>query len=60
MIKDILREAAERMQSALDTLEDDLSGIRTGRASPALVERSPSGLLRLQHPLDPACFDQCA
>lgn len=39
MIKDILREAAERMQSALDTLEDDLSGIRTGRASPALIER---------------------
>ena len=37
MIKDILREAAERMQSALDTLEDDLSGIRTGRASPALI-----------------------
>ena len=41
MIKDILREAVERMQSALDTLEDDLSGIRTGRASPALVERMP-------------------
>jgi len=41
MIKDILRDAAERMQSALDTLEDDLSGIRTGRASPALVERLP-------------------
>lgn len=41
MIKDILREAVERMQSALDTLEDDLSGIRTGRASPGLVERMP-------------------
>lgn len=41
MIKDILREAAERMQSALDTLEEDLAGIRTGRASPALVERLP-------------------
>ncbi len=41
MIKDTLREAAERMQTALDMLEDDLSGIRTGRASPALVERLP-------------------
>ncbi len=41
MIKDILREAVERMQSALDSLEEDLSGIRTGRASPALVERMP-------------------
>ena len=41
MIKDILREAAERMQSALDTLDEDLAGIRTGRASPALIERLP-------------------
>ncbi len=41
MIKDILREAAERMQSALDSLEDDLGAIRTGRASPGLVERLP-------------------
>ncbi len=41
MIKDILREAVERMQSALDNLEEDLTGIRTGRASPALVERLP-------------------
>jgi ribosome recycling factor len=39
MIKDILREAAERMQAALDSLEEDLAAIRTGRASPALVER---------------------
>jgi ribosome recycling factor len=39
MIKDILREAAERMQAALNALEEDLSGIRTGRASPGLVER---------------------
>lgn len=41
MIKDILREAAEKMQSALDTLENDLGAIRTGRASPGLVERLP-------------------
>ncbi|MCB2213847.1 ribosome recycling factor [bacterium] len=41
MIKDILREAVEKMQSALDTLENDLGAIRTGRASPGLVERLP-------------------
>jgi ribosome recycling factor len=41
MIKDTLREAAERMQSALDSLDEDLSAIRTGRASPALIERLP-------------------
>ena len=41
MIKDTLREAAERMQTALGSLEEDLASIRTGRASPALVERMP-------------------
>lgn len=41
MIKDTLREAAERMQTALELLEEDLAGIRTGRASPSLVERLP-------------------
>lgn len=39
MIKDALREATARMRSALQSLQDDLSGIRTGRATPALVER---------------------
>lgn len=41
MIKDALREAVERMQTALDLLEEDLSTIRTGRASPGLVEKMP-------------------
>jgi ribosome recycling factor len=41
MIKDILREAVERMQTALELLEEDLASIRTGRASPGLVERMP-------------------
>ncbi len=39
MIKDILSDADSRMQGAIDALELDLSGIRTGRAAPALVER---------------------
>lgn len=39
MIKDALKEATNRMRSSLQSLEDDLAGIRTGRATPALVER---------------------
>jgi ribosome recycling factor len=39
MIKDTLRDAEVRMKSAINALEDDLASIRTGRASPALVER---------------------
>lgn len=39
MIKDALKDATIRMKSSLQSLEDDLAGIRTGRATPALVER---------------------
>ena len=51
MIKDILREAVERMQTALDSLEEDLGAIRTGRASPALVERMPVDYFGTNTPL---------
>ncbi len=39
MVQDALNEANARMVSAVKSLEDDLSTIRTGRASPALVEK---------------------
>jgi ribosome recycling factor len=39
MLKDIYNEAEARMKGAIQALEEDLAGIRTGRASPALVER---------------------
>lgn len=39
MIKDAMKEAETRMKGAIQALEEDLAGIRTGRASPALVER---------------------
>jgi ribosome recycling factor len=39
MLKDAYREAEARMKGAIQALEEDLGGIRTGRASPALVER---------------------
>lgn len=41
MIKDILNDAEHRMRSAIQVLHDDLAAIRTGRASPALVEKLP-------------------
>ena len=39
MIKDMLKEAEGRMKGAIQSLENDLAVIRTGRASPALVEK---------------------
>ena len=54
MIKDILKEAEGRMKGAIQSLESDLAVIRTGRASPALVEKlsvdyydSPTPLMQL-------------
>ena len=39
MLKEAQKEAEERMKGAVEALEEDLAGIRTGRASPALVEK---------------------
>ena len=39
MIKEVLDELGERMQKSVEALQDDLLSIRTGRASPALVEK---------------------
>ena len=54
MIKDILRDGDARMKSAIQSLQDDLATIRTGRATPALVEKlavdyygSPTPLMQL-------------
>ena len=54
MIKDILTDAEHRMRSAIQVLHDDLAAIRTGRASPGLVEKlsieyygSPTPLMQL-------------
>ncbi len=39
MINDVLKDAETRMKGAIHALEEDLNGIRTGRANPALVEK---------------------
>jgi len=39
VIKEVLSDAENRMKSALSVLSEDLAGLRTGRASTALVEK---------------------
>ena len=39
MIKEATHDAERRMKSAIQSLKDDLVGIRTGRANPGLVEK---------------------
>jgi ribosome recycling factor len=54
MVNDALSEGEDRMRGAIIALEEDLAAIRTGRASPALVERlnveyygTPTALIEL-------------
>lgn len=51
MIKDALKDAKERMNGTITVLEDDLSGIRTGRATPALVDKLPVDYYGMPTPL---------
>ena len=39
MLNDVYAEAKTRMTGAVQSLDEDLAGIRTGRANPALVEK---------------------
>jgi ribosome recycling factor len=41
VLNDIIKDAKQRMQGAIQALETDYSRIRTGRAHPALVEALP-------------------
>lgn len=41
MINDVMREAEGKMKKSVETLRQHLGTIRTGRASPALVEHLP-------------------
>lgn len=54
MLKEVYKEAENRMRGAIQALEEDLAGIRTARAHPALVEKlqveyygSPTPLIQL-------------
>ncbi len=48
MLKEAQYEAEERMRGAVEALEEDLAGVRTGRASPALVEDYPLSIMGCQ------------
>ncbi len=50
--KQVFRDAEERMRKTIRVFEDELKGIRTGRASPALVERIPVEYYGTQVPLE--------
>lgn len=50
--KQVFRDAEERMRKDIRVFEDELKGIRTGRASPALVERIPVEYYGTQVPLE--------
>jgi ribosome recycling factor len=39
VIADILKDSKERMKGAVQALKEDLNAIRTGRASPSLIEK---------------------
>jgi ribosome recycling factor len=41
VIKETIKEAETHMKSALQALDEQLNGIRTGRATPVLVEKLP-------------------
>lgn len=41
VIKETVKDAENRMKGAIQSLEEDLAGIRTGRANPGLVEKLP-------------------
>ncbi len=40
MVNELLKEAKHKMKKAIQIIRDELSHIRTGRASSALVETS--------------------
>ena len=51
MIKDLLKDADNRMKGAIQALEEDLAVIRTGRANPGLVEKLPIEYYGMETPL---------
>lgn len=52
MINDIKNDAEQRMKHSIDALHRDLNSLRTGRASPALVERLTVNYYGTQTPLN--------
>lgn len=51
MINEVLADAVERMEKAIESLRADLRSIRTGRASPALLDRITVDYYNMPTPL---------
>ncbi len=51
MLKEVERDAEERMEKATKALREDLQTIRTGRAAPALIEHLPVNYYGMPTPL---------
>jgi ribosome recycling factor len=51
MIKETIKDAETRMKSSIQSLEENLSAIRTGRASPGLVEKLQVEYYGMETPL---------
>lgn len=52
MLNDVIKDAEQRMQGAMEALRREFGGIRTGRASPALVDRLTIDYYGTQTPLN--------
>jgi ribosome recycling factor len=52
MLEEVLAEAEKKMAKAIEVLQHDLATIRTGRASPALVDRLPVEYYGSEMPLN--------
>jgi ribosome recycling factor len=50
MIEDILKEAESKMRKAIEVAKEEFSGIRTGRANPALLHRPLQTLASISAP----------
>ena len=51
MLADVYQETEERMEKAISVMNQELNGIRTGRANPSLVELLPIEYYGTQTPL---------
>lgn len=52
MIRELLQDAENRMKGAITSLENDLGGYRTGRATPQLVDRMSVEMYGVEMPLN--------
>ncbi len=59
MMEDALADGDRRMRRAVDVLKEDLATVRTGRASPSLVENVHGRVLWFSHAFAATCADQC-